>query len=291
MAKSDKVIITAALAGGGTTKKNNPAVPYTPEEFAEEARKVYESGGSIVHIHAKDPATGFATADMSKIRPTIEAIRAKCPKLIINMSTAITPGLKPEQRIAPIIEMKPDMASLNTNTMNFALADHKRGTILTEFIFENTFKMLVDFNNVMKANKVKPELEVYDPGGIYNVLLVRKQGNVFEEPLHFQFVFGVAGGQAHTALAMCLMKDLIPQDATWSVCGVGPNQITAAMQAAFMGGHIRVGLEDSVRVPGGELAKGNWEQVEVAVKIAKLVDRDVASPEEAREMLHLPKKS
>jgi len=291
MAKSDKVIITAALAGGATNKNNNPAVPYTPEEFAEESRKVYESGGSIVHIHAKDQATGMATADMKKITDTIGAIRAKCPKLIINMSTAITPGLKPEQRIAPIIALKPDMASLNTNTMNFALADHKKGTILIEFIFENTFKILVDFAKTMKENQVKPELEVYDPGGIYNTLLVRKQGNIFEEPLHFQFVFGVAGGMAHTGLGFCLMKDLIPPDATFSTCGVGPNQITAAMQSAFSGGHIRVGLEDAIRVPGGELAKGSWEQVEWAVKIAKLVDREIATPEEAREMLRLkPKK-
>ena len=291
MAKSDKVIITAALAGGATTKNNNPAVPYTPEEFAEESRKVYESGGSIVHIHAKDPATGFATPDITKIRPTIEAIRAKCPKLIVNMSTAITTGLKAEQRIAPIIEMKPDMASLNTNTMNFALADHKKGQVMVEFIFENTFKMLVEFAKTMKDNNVKPELEVYDPGGIYNVLLVRKQGGVFVEPMHFQFVFGVAGGMSHSALGMCLMKDLIPSDSTWSVCGVGPNQIYAAMQSAFMGGHIRVGLEDSIRVPGGELAKGSWEQVEVAVKIAKLVDREIATPDEAREMLNLKPRS
>jgi len=291
MAKSDKVIITAALAGAATTKKNNPAVPYTPEEFAEESRKVYESGGSIVHIHAKDPESGFATADMKKITDTIEAIRARCPKLIINMSSAIAPGLKPEQRIAPIMALKPDMASLNTNTMNFALADHRKGTVMIEFIFENTFKMLVDFGKAMKELKIKPELEVYDPGGIYNTLLVRKQGGLFEEPLHFQFVFGVAGGIAHTALGMCLMKDLIPTDATWSVCGVGPNQVTAAMQAAFMGGHIRVGLEDAVRVPGGELAKGSWEQVEVAVKIAKLVDREIATPDEARELLNLRPKT
>jgi len=291
MAKSDKVIITAALAGGATTKKNNPAVPYTPEEFAEESRKVFEAGGSIVHIHAKDPATGMATPDLKKITDTIEAVRARCPRLIINMSTAITGGLKPEQRIAPIVALKPDMASLNTNTMNFAMADHKKGVVLMEIIFENTFKMLVDFAKTMKDNKVKPELEVYDPGGVYNVLLVRKQGGIFVEPLHFQFVFGVAGGMAHSGLGFCLMKDLIPPDATYSVCGVGPNQVTAAMQSAFTGGHIRVGLEDAVRVPGGELAKGSWEQVEVAVKIAKLVDRDIATPEEAREMLHLKPKA
>ncbi len=287
MAVRDKVIITAALAGGGTTKFNNPAVPYTPEEFAEEAWKAYNSGAAIVHIHAKDPETGLATPEIPKIRDCVEAIRAKCPKIIINLSTAITVGLKPEQRIAPVMELKPEMASLNTNTMNFALADHKKGIIRGEFIFENTFKMLVDFAKKMKENGVKPELEIYDPGGIFNVLLVRKQGGIFEEPLHFQFVFGVAGGMAFTPLGLCHLVSLIPQDATWSVCGVGPNQVPSAMQSAIMGGHIRVGLEDNVRVPGGELAKGNWEQVEVAVQIARLAEREVASPDEAREILHL----
>ena len=291
MAKGDKVIITAALAGAGTTKNNNPAVPYTPEEFADEAYKCWNSGVSIVHIHTKDPKTGSGNPDLKVIKAVVDAIKAKAPELIINLSTAIGPMVTPEQRIAPVETFKPDMASLNTNTMNFALADHKKGQIMVEFIFENTFKMLGEFAKVMKDNNVKPELEVYDPGGIYNVLLVRKQGGIFVEPLHFQFVFGVAGGMSHSALGMCLMKDLIPSDSTWSVCGVGPNQIYAAMQSAFMGGHIRVGLEDSIRVPGGELAKGSWEQVEVAVKIAKLVDREIATPDEAREMLNLKPRS
>ncbi len=287
MAKGDKVIITAALAGGATTKANNPNVPYTPEEFAEESYKCWNSGVSIVHIHAKDPNTGMATPDITKIRPTIEAIRAKCPELIVNMSSAISGGLSAEQRIAPIVEMKPDMASLNTNTMNFGIADHKRGKMLLEIIFENTFKMLEDFGRKMKENGVKPELEVYDPGGIYNTLLIRKQGDVFEEPMHWQCVFGVAGGIAYTPLALCLMTDIIPDGHTWSVCGVGPNEFPACMQACTMGGHMRIGLEDNTRVPGGELAKGSWEQAEWAVKIAEIAERPVASPDEAREMLGL----
>ena len=291
MVRGKKVIITAALAGGGTTKKNNPNTPYTPEEFAEEAFRCWNEGCSIVHVHAKDPDTGLGTPDLARIRAVIEAIRERVPELIINMSSAIAAGLIAEQRIKPIEILKPEMASLNTNTMNFAFADHKRGRIAMEVIFENTFRMIEDFARRMKAAGVKPELEVYDAGGVHNALLIRRQGEVFEEPMHWQMVFGVAGGMAHSALGMCLMESLIPDDATWSVCGVGPNQVPAAMQAAFMGGHIRVGLEDSIRVPGGELAKGNWEQVEVAVQIAKLVDREVASPQEAREILHLKPRS
>jgi len=287
MASANKVILTAALAGGATTKNNNPNTPYSPEEFAEESYRCWNEGCSIVHIHAKNPKTGLATPDLTLIRPVIEAIRAKAPELIINMSSAITGGITAEQRITPILEMKPDMASLNTNTMNFALADHKKGKVLGEIIFENTFRMLEDFGRKMKAAGVKPELEAYDPGGIYNSLLIRRQGDVFVEPMHWQFVFGVAGGVHFSPLAVCLMKDIIPPDHTWSVCGVGPNSFPACMTAAIMGGHMRVGLEDNTRVPGGELAQGSWEQVKVLCEIARIAERPLASPAEAREILGL----
>jgi 3-keto-5-aminohexanoate cleavage enzyme len=202
------------------------------------------------------------------------------------MSSAIGPGVTPEQRIAPIVEIKPEMASLNTNSMNFALADHKSGKIFGEIIFQNTFKMLVDFGTAMKENGVKPECEVYDFGGLYNVLLVRKQG-IFVEPMHFQLVFGVAGGVPFTPLNMIHMQSLLPEGATWSTCGVGPNQFPAGIMASIMGGHIRVGLEDNTRVLGGKLAEGSWEQVEVAKRIAELAEREIASPAEARKMLNL----
>jgi len=283
----EKVIITAALAGGATTKANNPATPYTPEEFAEESYRCWQEGCSIVHVHAKDPATGYATADMDKIRPTIEAIRARCPEIILNMSSAITPGLTPDQRITPIEQLKPEMASLNTNTMNFALADRKSGKVMIEFIFDNTFKTMTDFAKRMIAAGVKPELEAYDPGGLHNALLVRKQGDVFVEPMHWQFVFGVAGGNQFDPSAYCYMKTLLPAGHTWSVCGVGNQQFPGITLACIDGGHMRVGLEDNVRVPGGELAKGSWEQVIWAKKIAQIFDRDVATPDEARKMLGL----
>ena len=282
----EKVIISAALAGAATRKEQNPAVPYTPKEFAEESYKCWKAGASIVHIHARNPENGFPTGDMKIVRETITAIRDRCPELIINMSSAIGPGVTPEQRIAPIVEMKPDLASLNTNSMNFGLADYKTGKVPFEIIFENTFKMLVDFAKAMKENGVKPECEVYDFGGIYNVLLVRKQG-IFEEPMHFQLVFGVAGGVPFTPMNMVHMQSLLPADATWSVCGVGPNQFPAAIMASIMGGHIRVGLEDNTRVLRGKMAEGSWEQVEVAKKIIENSERDVATPAETRKILKL----
>jgi len=286
MAGKDKVIITAALAGGATTKANNPNTPYTPEEFAEECYKCWNEGASIVHIHAKDPATGIATADIKMVTETIEAIRSRVPELIVNMSSAISPQYTPDERIAPIVALKPECASLNTNSMNFAIANKKTGDILGEFIFENRFEMVKTFAQKMRENNVKPELEAYDPGGVYNVLLLQKQ-QVFEEPMHWQFVFGVTGGMAFSPLGYMHMKSIIFRGHTWSVCGVARDQFPACMLSCIDGGHMRVGLEDNIRVPGGELAKGSWEQVQWAAKIAKIAERQVASPDEAREILSL----
>lgn len=285
----DKVVISAALAGAASFKNQNPAVPYTPEEFAEESYRCMNEGAAVVHIHVRDPESGFPTPDLGQIRTTIGAIRDRCPGLIINMSTAIAAGVPKEDRIAPISEMKPEMASLNTNSMNFGIADWKTGQVPLEIVFENTFAMLVDYANVMRENRVKPECEVYDLGGLYNILLVRKQG-IFEEPMHFQMVFGVAGGVPYHPSNLARMKELLPEGASWSVCGVGPHQFRAGMTSAVNGGHIRVGLEDSVRMQDGELATGSFEQVQWAVQVAQLAGRDVATPDEAREIFHIPKR-
>ncbi len=281
-----KVVITAALSGAGTFKWQNEALPYTPEEFADESEKCFQEGASVVHIHVRDPETGLPTGDLDLVRATISAIRERCPELIINMSTAIRPGLPPEQRIAPIAEIKPELASLNTNSMNFAIADHKTGDIGVEFIFENTFKMLEEFALVMRENQVKPELEIYDLGGMYNVLLANRK-KILDEPLHFQFVFGVAGGVPFSPGNLARMYEMLPEGSTWSVCGIGPNQIAAALSAAAWGGHIRVGLEDNIRMPGGQLARGSFEQVAWAAMVAEMCGRQAATPAEARRLLNL----
>lgn len=282
----DRVIITAALAGAETTRAQNASVPYTPEEFAEEARKARDSGASIVHIHVRDPNTGVPTHDLDKIRITIQAVRDRCPDLIINMSTAIVTSGDREIRIDPILALRPPMASLNTNSMNFALVDWKTGRVITETVFENSFGMIAAFNNRMRHAGIKPEFELYDMGGLFNVLLLRKRG-IFDEPMHFQMVFGTAGGVPyHPSIFSCLLFHL-PAGSTYSVCGAGPNQFPANMTAAVNGGHMRVGLEDNVRMPDGAHARGSWEQVEWAVRVARLAGREVATHEEAGKILGL----
>jgi len=285
-----KLIITAALCGAGTFKWNNENVPYTPEEFAEEAYKCWQSGVSIVHIHGRDPETGMPTPDLGLTKAIIDAVRAKAPDLIVNISTAIAPGLEAEKRIGPVKENLPEMASFNTASMNFALVDYSDYSILTETVFENSFATMQFFTKNMIELKVKPEFEIYDMGGFYNIELMSKGKVFFDPPHHYQMVFGVAGGMPFSAMNFSMMLSMIPEGSTWSVCGVGRQQFEAGMCSAVNGGHIRVGLEDNVRNYNGEPAKGSYEQVEWAAQVAKLAGREVATPAETRELLALPKR-
>ena len=286
-ATSEKCIISAALAGAATRKEQNPNVPYTRDEFVAEAVKCYENGAAIVHIHARDPETGFPTPDLKILGAIVEGIRAETP-LILNLSTAISPFAQKEERIAVIETYKPEMASLNTNSMNFAVGDWKEHKVMFEIVFENTFEQLVWYGNTMKECGTRPEFEIYDMGGLYNVLFIKEQG-IFVEPLHFQFVWGVVGGMPFSTRNFAMFMDTIPEDATWSTCGVGPAQFAGAFHAAVNGGHIRVGLEDNTRISKDKLAEGSWEQVKKAVEIAKLADREIATVDDTREILGLKK--
>lgn len=282
---SKKVIITAALSGSGSTKEHNPAVPYSPKEFAQDAAKCYKAGAAMVHVHAR-LEDGTPTHEVDKIRDTYNAIKDKTPELIVNLTSAVGMNKTPEQRITQILEIKPEMASLNTNTMNFAGINRKTGEILVDYIFDNTFHMLQDFSIAMEENGVKPEIECYDMGGLDNVLLIMRQG-MFSDPMNFNFVWGVAGGQRFRPDAFAAMVHALPQGANFTTCGVGRDEFPAVMLSCMMGGHMRVGLEDNIRLPNGDLAKGSYELVECAVQVAELLSRQVATPDEARKIMGL----
>ena len=285
---SKKAIITAALSGTATSKEQNPSVPYLPKEFAEEAAKCFKAGAAMVHIHSRTD-DGVATHEVERIRATHDAIKEKTPELIVNLTSAVGMGQTPEQRITQIIAVKPEMASLNTNSMNFAGIDRKTGKILLDYLFDNTFTMLQDFGKAMEENGVKPEIEVYDMGGLDNTLLIMKQG-FFSSPMNFNFVWGVAGGQAFRPGAFVNMVHALPPNSNFTTCGVGIEEFPAIMQSCIMGGHMRVGLEDNIKNPNGELAKGSWELVEWAVKIAQCLGREPATPDEAREIMGIRKR-
>ncbi len=282
-----KCIFTAALAGAATFKSQNENVPYTPGEFVREAVECYEAGASIVHIHARDSETGFPTIDVEIWEDILEGIRRECD-VLVNFSTAIGMGVEEEDRIRHIEELGPDLASLNTNSMNFGMANWDTGEIEIDYVFENDFDLIEKFTHTMRENGIKPELECYDLSGFSNIALLDKK-DIFEKPLHYQFVFGVAGGAGFNPHNLLAFRDSVPRDATWSACGVGPNEFPLVMMTAAMGGHIRVGLEDNVNIRDGEKASGNAELVKKAVSIAEKVDREPATVEETIEILNLDK--
>ncbi len=284
------LVISAALAGAVTMKNQNEAVPYTPEEFAEEAKKCYDEGAAIVHIHARDPEkNGVPTADLDKIGAVIRAIKQKAPDIIINLSTAISALSTEKERIAPVETYKPPLASLNTNSMNFSVGNWKTGEVILapDNVFKNTFRTIERFAKKMKKAGTKPEMEIYDFGGLQNMLFLNIQEGLFEKPLHFQLVWGVLGGIPFNVMNLAHILQLLPENATWSVCGVAKAQFEAALCAAALGGHIRVGLEDNIRTVDGQMAKGSWEQVKWAKKVAEIAGRKVVQGAEARKTLHL----
>ena len=286
--RENKVIICAALTGAVTSKQQNPSVPYTPEEFAVEAARCYQAGAAMVHIHARNDE-GLATHDIERIRAIHDAIKERTPELIVNLSSAVGAGCTPSQRIDQIVAVKPAMAALNTNTMNFSLVNRRTGEIVFDTVFENTFTMLQDFGRAMEQSGVKPEIECYDIGGLDNTLLIAKQG-IFSTPMNFNFVWGVAGGQRFRPEAFIAMVNALPEKATFTTCGVGLDQFPANVMSCLMGGHMRVGLEDNIRMPNGELARGSYEQVEWAAGVATSLNRTPARPDEARAIMGITQK-
>jgi uncharacterized protein (DUF849 family) len=287
---AEKVVITAALAGGATFKKHNPNVPYTAEEFVEEAMKCWKSGAAVVHIHARDTETEMPTTEEKFMRPIVEGIREKTD-LLINLSTGVHIDSSKEERARPIKDYDPDMASLNPGTMNFCFYDYKRDEFLMDGTFENPFSMTIEFAKIMREKKIKPELECFDVGHIANTLFLFDRG-LLDDPGHYTFVFGVMGGiQFNLDNLICMMSN-IPPGNTWQGLGVGRDCFPVAMAGAMAGGHIRVGLEDNIYIDYAkrEKAKGSWDQVEKAVKIAQMANREPASPAEAREILNIPKR-
>jgi 3-keto-5-aminohexanoate cleavage enzyme len=236
----------------------------------------------MVHIHARDEATGFPTGEVDKVIAVCDAIRQKTPEMIIQVTSSV--GSTPEERLAPIIKIKPESASLNTNTMNFSIINRKTGEIFFDMVFTNTFTMLQDFGKAMEELGVKPEVEVYDIGGLDNWILIQQQG-IFKPPHNFNFVWGVAGGQKFRPEAFAAMVHALPPGSNFTSCGVGNEEFQAIMQSCLMGGHMRVGLEDNIRLPNGEMAKGSYELVECAVRIAELAGREPANTAEAREIM------
>lgn len=270
----DKLIITAAICGAEVTKKNNPNVPYTVEEIGREAESAYNAGASIIHLHVRYD-DGTPTQDKERFRECIEEIKRRCPDVIIQPSTGGAVGMSDEERLQPV-ELLPEMASLDCGTLNFG----------GDEIFVNTENTIKNFGKTMIEKGVKPEIEVFDKGMIDYAIRFAKEGYILK-PMHFNFVMGVQ--IAATARDLVYMVESIPEGSTWTVTGIGRHEFPMATMAIVMGGHVRVGFEDNVYISKGVLAKSNGELVEKAVKIARELGREIASPDEAREILGIKK--
>lgn len=272
----EKVILTVATTGAWPSKQDCPDIPLTPEEIADEVYACYKAGASIAHIHVRDDE-GKASMEYGKFEKAVTLIRERC-NIVINTTTSGGLGLTDEIRMKPFIELKPDIASYDCGSMNWAHS--------TTFI--NSPDFLEKLGIAMQENNVKPEIEVFDAGMIYNALYYLKKG-ILKAPAHFQFVLGVPGGMDATVENLVFLKGLIPKDATWSALGIGRMHLPIIYAALALGGHIRVGMEDNIFYSKGVLAKSNVEFVERVKRLAGEMGKEIATPDEARKILGIRK--
>ncbi len=271
----EKCIITVAPTGMWPKKGDNPNIPMTPPEIAEDVFNCWQAGAAICHLHMRDDK-GNGTMDKEKFRETISLIKQKKCGIVINCTTSGEFEVTEEKRMAHLIELKPEMASYDANSMNWMHAG----------LFLNPPAFLENLGVVMQENGIKPEIEVFDASFIYNALYYHKKG-VLKAPMHFQFCLGAAGGSAATVENLVYLKSLIPPGSTWSAFGIGAGHLPIQLAAIAMAGHVRVGMEDNVLFAKNRLAASNVEFVERAVRIVKEANRAVATSDDAREILGL----
>ncbi|MDD2584608.1 MAG: 3-keto-5-aminohexanoate cleavage protein [Bacteroidales bacterium] len=274
----EKLIITAAISGAEVLKEHNPAVPYTVEECAREAKSAYDAGASIIHLHVRHD-DGTPTQDKNRFKEVMDAIYKVCPDIIIQPSTGGAVGMTDDERLQPT-ELNPEMATLDCGTLNFG----------GDEVFTNTENTIKYFGKRMIERGIKPELEVFDKSMIDMALRLHKKGFI-TNPMHFDFVMGVNGGITGELRDFVFLRGSIPAGSTYTVAGVGRFEFPLAAAAIIDGGHVRVGFEDNVYLSKGVLAKSNGELVEKVVRIAKEFGREIATPAEARKILGLKPKN
>jgi len=289
---SRPVIISCALTGGGDTTGASPHVPITPEQIANDAIAARAAGAAIVHIHVRNPETGKPSRDPALYREVVRRIRDSGSDVLINLTTgaggryvpdaknpnanAIEGGMAtPEERISHVLELRPDICSLDIGTMNFS-----------SYAFLNLPQDVQQMAAAIREAGVKPELEVFDLGHVAYVRHLCERG-LFAEPPWLQFCLGIPWGAPASTESMQAMKQLIPAGALWSAFGISRHQFPMAAQAVILGGHVRVGLEDNLYLSRGKLAEGNGPLVQRAARLIQELDFDVATPAQTREILRI----
>lgn len=270
----EKLIITVAPTGAQTTRQHTPHVPLSPKEIADSIYKSWQAGAAIGHVHVRDH-DGNNSLDLEIYKEVIDRVKSKCD-IILNLTTAGGLEMSDEDRLR-VCELNPEMATFDAGTMNFG-AD----------VFHNTPVFLEKLAVEMQNRHIKPEIEIFDVGMIHNAMRIAKK-ELMEEPFHFQFVLGVPGGMPATPKNLMYLTESIPAGATWSAIGASKDQLAINTMSIVLGGHVRVGMEDSVYFKKGELAESNAQFVERIVDLSSTLNREIATPEEARKMLKIPK--
>ena len=274
-----KVILSCALTGAVTTKKHCPAIPYTPVEIAEEAKRAYDAGAAIVHVHARHD-DGSPTWSPDTFQRIMDEIQARCP-ILINWSTG---GAGPMQERVNHLAQRPHVAALNMGSMNYAKWNAEKQQFAFNFVFANSFDDILAFARAMKQHGVKPEMECFDTGHTNSHRVLADLG-LLEPPFHFSFIMGVLGGIPASARHLAFQAEQVPAGSRWKVIGISRDQWPLAMAALSLGGDVRVGLEDNFYLPNGAMAKSNGELVAAAVELVKLSGRSVASVDETKQIL------
>ena len=276
-------MITCALSGVVANRDQCPAIPYTPEEYAAQAKGAYDAGAAVVHIHARKP-DGSPSYEVDDYRNIYEAVTTACP-VIINFSTGAV-GIPVEKKIAPIKEIQPAIGALNMGSMNYAKYHPEKRSFVFDFVFANPFSEITPLVSAMKESGVKPEMECFDSGHIGNCFPLIHMG-LLDPPYQFSLIMGVLGGMPPTADNLAHQVRLLPPNSDWEVIGISQDQWRMVATAIALGGNVRVGLEDNFYVSSGVMARSNGELVEKAVRMVRDQGREVATIEECRERLDL----
>ena len=287
----DPAILSCSISGAVANRDQCPAIPYTPEEYGAEAKRIVDEGGSQIHIHARTP-DGIPSYEVEDFGAITEAIRDAVDDVIVNYSTGAI-GVPIEKRITYLRELRPDVAALNMSSMNYAKYSKRRKEFVFKAVFENSFDTIIEFLTAMGEIGIKPEHECFDAGHIANLDPLLDMG-LLKEPLQISLVMGVNGGIRPNARNVGFMSDQIPGGPEgqnqWQVIGISREQWKLVAAALSFGGNARVGLEDNFYLPDGEMAKSNGELIAKARQMAEDMGRRVASVAEAREMLGVPRR-
>jgi len=277
------VIVTAALTGVIATRDQCPAIPYTPREIGEEARRSAEAGAAIVHIHARTPEGG-PDWSLETFAEIFAEVRARTD-VIVNFSTGAV-GVSPEDRVAHIRRLRPEMAALNMGSMNYAIYSEKKKAFYHDHVFANPFRDIQFFLEAMNAAGVRPEMECFDAGHIANTRPLIDMG-VLRPPYQFSLIMGVLGGIPGTTRQLVNQVESLPAGSHWQVIGIGLKQWSLAAAAITLGGNVRVGLEDNFYIEEGRMAGSNGELVDKASRLVHEIGGRVAGTAEARALLGL----